>query len=154
MRKIIIILGMGMLNFSVMADSRFIKGNGKSSPCVTDSKTNLMWVKIPPSSKYTWDEAVDVVKKLNYCGYQNWRLPTREEQYELQSDAGHYASFAWLNTHGFSEIKTDFYWSQDIYTGDTAQAWGFFMYSGKTYNEPKNQLNYIWPVRDNKEIRK
>ena len=139
-----------MLHIFCFAGDRFILGLGAKSKCVIDTQNHLMWDKSPSSVRYTWDKANIYVKGLNLCGYTDWRLPTKEEQITLQRDATtvSYAPFAWLNTHGFSNIQTEFYWSSESYTLDEKDAWGFYMYSGKVYNESKTHKNYVWPVRD------
>jgi hypothetical protein len=130
------------------ASQRFISGTGTQQLCITDTTTNLMWSKSPLPGTYTWQEAQNATRKSTLCGYNDWRLPTRVEQYELQSEAGYTAPFAYLNSHGFSQVQTEFYWSSDVYQDDPATAWGFYMYSGKVYNELKTHKNFAWQVRN------
>ncbi len=147
MKKKYCIFGMILISTLSFAKERFVQGAGSESACVIDAKSHLMLAKSPPATKYNWDNANKYVKELKLCGFNNWRLPTKEEQVELQKNIGSYAAFAWFNTHGFDNIQTDFYWSGDSYTKDNHDAWGIYMYSSKVYNEPKSSLNYIWPVR-------
>ena len=147
MKKKYCFLGLVLISSLSFAKERFVKGSGSEAACVVDTKNHLMLVKAPPVSKYNWDNANKYVKELKLCGFSDWRLPTKEEQIELQNDVGAYATFAWFNTHGFDNIQTDFYWSSDSYVKDNHDAWGIYMYSSKVYNEPKSNLNYIWPVR-------
>lgn len=64
---------------------------------VTDEKTNLMWKKCPEGKKqlkeknystcvrstvtrsYTWKEAVNRAKTMQFAGYSDWRLPSLNE---------------------------------------------------------------------------
>jgi hypothetical protein len=135
---------------SIDNHERFISGTMNQVDCVTDSQTKLMLIKAPTSTKYTWQDANKYVKTLTTCGFKDWRLPTREEQIALQTDIGNYAAFAWFNTHGFSNIQTDFYWSSETYAPQPKDAWGIYMYSSKVYNEVKTGLNYVWAVRSTK----
>jgi hypothetical protein len=147
MKKKYCIFGMVLISTVGFAKERFIQGTGTKSACVIDAKSHLMLVKSPPITKYNWKTSHMYVNGLKLCGFSDWRLPTKEEQIELQQNIGSYAAFAWFNTHGFDNIQTDFYWSGDSYTKDNNDAWGIYMYSSKVYNEPKSSLNYIWPVR-------
>ncbi len=131
MKKKYCILAMVLINTVSFAKNLFIQGTGSQSACVTDAKSHLMLVKSPPAIKYNWGNANKYVKELKLCGFSNWRLPTKEEQIELQQNTGSYAAFAWFNTHGFDNIQTDFYWSGDSYSKDNNDAWGIYMYSSK-----------------------
>jgi hypothetical protein len=57
---------------------------------ITDTKTGLMWKRCPEGlsgvnceegklEKYTWDDAVERFKNVEYAGYSDWRLPTIDE---------------------------------------------------------------------------
>ena len=60
---------------------------------ITDTKTGLMWQKCSmgqtynPSTngcegsemKYKWQQALEVCEKFNFAGYDDWRLPNRNE---------------------------------------------------------------------------
>jgi len=152
LKKILILLPLLALssNFS-FASQRFITGKNNQELCIIDTTTNLMWSKSPLPGKYTWQEAQDTAHKSTLCGYNDWRLPTRVEQYELQAEAGYTAPFAWLNSHGFHQVQTEFYWSSDVYQDEPTTAWGFYMYSGKVYNELKTHKNFAWQVRNIKK---
>ncbi len=147
MKQKLLLIGVMAFGTAAYADGRFIVGKDLQADCVVDSTTNLMLVKTPPALKYTWSNANKYVKSLNLCGFKDWRLPSKEEQMQFQSDIGSFAPFAWFNTHGFSNIQTDFYWSNETYTQDPKDAWGVYMYSAKIYNERKSGLNYVWAVR-------
>lgn len=148
MKKICITLMSMLLMQNLIASKRFIQGIGVNKYCVIDNKTNLMWSKSPLPGKYTWDGAVKTIKQSRLCSYSDWRLPTKEEIYNLQKNSGYYAPFAWLNTNGFDNVQTEFYWSNEEYVADQDSAWGFYMYSGRVYYEPKTNKNYAWQVRN------
>lgn len=47
-----------------------------------DMDTSLTWQIEVDGKEYTWDEAFEYVQKLNneqYCGYDDWRIPTLDE---------------------------------------------------------------------------
>ena len=53
---------------------------------ITDSKTELMWMREDAWQKeakwYTWDEAAELASYFNdikFAGFQDWRLPMEEE---------------------------------------------------------------------------
>ena len=59
----------------------FLKG--KTDNVWVDKNTNLMWQVDITLNLMTWYEAESYVKVMNqnqYCGFNNWRLPTIEEQ--------------------------------------------------------------------------
>jgi len=65
------------------AKERFIDNQDGS---VTDSKTNLMWMKEDgwqsQAKWFTWDEALELVhyfNSLKFCSFQDWRMPSHEE---------------------------------------------------------------------------
>lgn len=149
MKKVCCLVSIISISAFSYANDRFIQGSGSQDGCMIDSKSNLMLAKNPDITKLSWYDANKYVKGLKLCGFNDWRLPTRQEQIKLQSDIGNYAAFAWFNTHGFNNIQTDFYWSKDTYIKNNNDAWGIYMYSSKVYNEPKSSLNYAWPVRNN-----
>lgn len=153
MRKIILAINLVAMSASSFATERFNAVSTDKAECISDQRSNLIWMKAPLAKKYTWAGANSYVKALTLCDYTDWRLATKEEQIFLQSNAGDYAPFAWFNTHGFTGIQTDFYWSSETYAEDRNTAWGVFMYSGKVYNEVKSGQNFVWPVRDNKILK-
>jgi hypothetical protein len=98
---------------------------------ITDKATNLMWVRKPKSATYNWSDAqLPPAIPTSYCGYTDWRLPSKDEMKGLinQAEAGggawvHYAN--WFNTiGGFSGIGTsDKYW---ISTKHPVSGWAFY----------------------------
>ncbi len=61
-------------------DGRFIDNENET---ITDTKTNLMWVKTDSYSDLEnclgWDESREYVSRLSTGGYSDWRMPTVKE---------------------------------------------------------------------------
>lgn len=83
-----------------------------------DNNTNLMWQLNVPSALMTWNEANGYVIDMNkqqYCGYNDWRLPTIEEQEWVHRYKN--LDVAWkykendVNPNDFSRA---FYWSSTL----------------------------------------
>lgn len=81
--------------------------------CVKDNVTGLLWEQKTTANKdntYTWDDTAQHINALNaanYCGYSDWRLPTREELMSI-IDYGRYNPA--INSI-FTNISSDGYWS-------------------------------------------
>ena len=97
-----------------------------SGDCVTDNLTGLMWAKNGnlPDRKKTWQTALDYVASINngagLCGYSDWRLPNVNEL-ESFTDVG---SATWqVNSQGFNNVQSDYYWSSTTMTPYPYNAW-------------------------------
>jgi len=127
----------------------------------------------------TWDQAMAWVSQLSYGGFEDWRLPITtqpdsscDDQYAGQqgyganctaSELGHmfYEGLGGLagqsisGAHNdsfdlFTNIQTEFYWSETEYPNVINQAWDFYMTNGYQYADNKFEPNsrYAWAVRD------
>lgn len=119
-----------------------------SGDCVTDNFTGLMWVKKPDSITRRWQQAIDFASGLSLCGYTDWRLPNINELESLVN-AGTANTAAWLNSQGFSNVQSDYYWSS---TTDTVYALFVYMWDGSMYDFTKSAYVYAWPVRAGQDI--
>ena len=123
-----------------------------SGDCVTDNLTGLMWAKNGnlPNGTQTWQGALDYVASINagsgLCGYKDWRLPNINELESLVN-AGEANSATWLNTQGFSNVQSDFYWSSTTNANSTDCALFVHVWSGFVGYGSRPFLFYIWPVR-------
>lgn len=127
---------------------------------IKDNNTGLIWeTKSPDKSdinyyekKYTWKEAFEYIKQLNkenYGGFNDWRLPNKEE---LRSIVNYEKSYNAIDTKYFKYNKADFYWSKDTYKDDNKLKWGiYFGYGcGIVYLETLNF--YVRAVRGGHNI--
>ena len=123
--------------------------------CVTDNLTGLMWVKSPDSITRTWQQALDYANGLNLCGYSDWRLPNVNEL-KILINAGQSNSTTWLNTQGFSNVLSGYYWSSTSGAGEPNYSWIIGMSSGSMYSsyyvKYSNSFVYVWPVRSGQVV--
>ena len=124
-----------------------------SGDCVTDNLTGLMWTKNAslPNGKRTWHQALDYVASMNsgsgLFGYHDWRLPNVNELESLVH-ADQSNSATWLNTQGFTNVQSDYYWSSSSSASNTGNAWAVDMWDGYVSRRSSAVwVNYVWPVR-------
>ena len=133
-------------------DERFVV----HEDAVFDNETKLTWMRTPdPGGKaMTWEEALDVVQRLNRmrsARYDNWRLPDKDELATLQSYAN--GQGVKMNLHelftriGFRSIRADYYWSATSSDDLPGLAWVIDLYGGGMSPADKNGKGYVWPVR-------
>jgi hypothetical protein len=128
------------------SDIRFTVGTGAQVDCVTDNLTGLMWVKNPDSTARLWQAAIDYAKTLNLCGFTDWRVPSIIEL-ESMVNAAQSNSATWLNTQGFSNVQSYYYWSSTASAFSTGYAWYVGMGDGDVGYDYKSVNFYVWPVR-------
>jgi hypothetical protein len=148
----------GVLYDKPIPVSRFIDNKDGT---VTDSMTNLIWLKNPNCfGMLDWRGAVMAAKGLKEgdCGPNSglvlsdssssgdWRLPTMKELCTLIDFSRREPALP--KGHKFSIVPQGYHWSAttlDYYTG---MAWIVYFESGTTsYKDIKNHAGYIWPVR-------
>ena len=125
---------------------------------VTDSLTGLMWLKDGGCFRNTWSSAFSTIANFNSntagynclgysANYTDWRLPNVNE---LESLTNYGASNqpSWLNSQGFLNAKSSYYWSSTTYRGSTTQAWIVNMQNAGSAYIRKSYTYYAWPVRE------
>ena len=119
-----------------------------SGECVTDNLTGLMWSKNAdlPGGARTWQAALDFANGLTLCGHSDWRLPNVNEMESLLH-ADMSDSAAWLNTTGFTNVRSDYYWSSTSQAFSAANGWVVGMGHGSVDWGDKENFLYVWPVR-------
>ena len=128
---------------------RFTVGTGVEADCVIDNLTGLIWTRNAnlPGTYKTWYQAMDYANNLTLCGYSDWRLPNVNELESL-TNAGQSNSATWLNTQGFSNVQSNYYWSSTTYAYYTVYAWIVSMWGGGMGSNGKSgNGSYVWPVR-------
>jgi hypothetical protein len=173
-RSIVIIL-LAVFILTVNANAALVdNGNGT----ITDTKTNLMWLKdanlsmtssYDSDGKMTWYNAMDWANNLLFAGYDDWRLPTTrvpdntcwgdnslDSGYCSGSELGnlyHNENInPWVQTP-FNNIQDGTYWSSTEYSSSFAYHLSFGT-GGSVYGggwqttRPKINSAYAWAVRD------
>ena len=122
----------------------------------------LMWEK--ESREMKWDEAMEYAKNLRLGGYDDWRLPSKEELAEVVTLCGGIAVKVYANdwrdiidrnrankdyqanyeAKGFS---SSYYWSSTTYAGNTGYAWYVLFYNGDQNFKGKSLNRYVRCVR-------
>jgi hypothetical protein len=138
----------GELQIGVVCPNPRFVDNGDQTQ--TDKLTGLIWSKDanPAAGTKNWSGALYYIKTLNssnYLGHNDWRLPNINELASLVNK-GQSNSATWLNTQGFSNVQSDYYWSGSTHANDTSSAWGVNVNHGLSYGN-KPTYSYVWPVR-------
>jgi hypothetical protein len=126
----------------------FWKGNrfdyGNDTTTIVDYKTSLMWTRSLDWAWTNWNGAVSLCDTLDYAGYTDWRLPTKEE---LEGIIGT-GSFPNDNLDGdkppFTDEESNYYWSSSA--GSTT-AWRVRYGTSSSHLDDKTAGNRVWPVR-------
>jgi hypothetical protein len=125
---------------------------------VTDHLTGLMWLKDANCfGTSNWQGALDRVADFNAnssnysctnytANYTDWVLPNIIELESLVN-AEEASPAAWLNTQGFTDVKSSNYWSASTNAYHTDFAWNVSMAYGSVSYYDKFYYNYVWPVR-------
>jgi len=138
--------------------SRFIDNKDGT---VTDSLTNLIWLKNPNIfGMLDWKGAVQAAKGLKEgkCSPDpsfvlsdgssagDWRLPTMKELCTLIDFSRREPALP--IGHKFSVVPPGYHWSATTHEYYSEMAWIVYFESGTTCYEPiKNRAGYVWPVR-------
>lgn len=111
--------------------------------------------------KVTWQHALDYVAKLNadnYLGFNDWRLPNRNEIRSLVN-YGVASTPSWLNAtqQGFSNFRSGFYWSSTTHATLPVAAWSTSFADGWVVAKTKDTGQaidhaYLLPVRSGQNI--
>ena len=97
----------------------------------------------------TWQEAISWVERLEYAGYHDWRLPTKEELVAFAKKGGN-RPVEFFNACGVNKVEPSWYWSQTSCTVDSTDAWVVDMWDGVADYDNKSFSYFVWPVRAGK----
>lgn len=122
-----------------------------------DSSTNnleivtidgLMYQNQPFTKEYTWEEAKEYAKNLRLGGYDDWRLPTKDELNKLLTkkktegkNGEHYVRKEFIE----NMPKSSFFWTSE--SRDSSSAWFVYFYLGGDYWNRKADSFYALCVR-------
>ncbi len=131
-------------------NGEFLNQQERNPLVYTDTVSGLMWSRNGniADEKMTWDDAMRWVEKLNYGGYSDWRLPTKDELEAFEKRGGE-SPFKWFNANGYKNVQDSNYWTSSI-ANYSAQAWVVSMEVAYKNYLSKNFNYYVWPVRDEK----
>jgi len=87
---------------------------------------------------------IKAVNAVGYCGYKDWRMPTR---YELASIVDFSSYTPAIDTTYFPNTKSDWFWSSSPYAGGGNGAWGVGFYYGFSNYSYKNDNVFVRLVR-------
>ena len=93
----------GRLAFGAFVDN--------SDGTVTDTSTGLMWQQETADSM-NWESAISYCEDLSLAGYDDWRLPNRNELQTLV-DYSKYSTA--IDTEFFPDTVSFYYWSSTTY---------------------------------------
>ncbi|MFK5976611.1 MAG: DUF1566 domain-containing protein [Sulfurovum sp.] len=97
---------------------------------------NLMIEDTPITQRYTHKEAEKYAKNLRLGGYNDWRLPTKDELLNIYN-----------NKYKLKNIKDDYFWTSTTNREDSAQAWVVYFNSGNDRWSNKTLSSFVRCVR-------
>lgn len=109
---------------------RFTESTIDDDVIVTDSSTGLTWQKEYVIGK-DWQAAIDYCSELSYAGYNDWRLPDKEELEALVVED------FYSPASSFPDMPSEWFWSSSTYDYDTLAAWyvDFIYGEARYYNK-------------------
>ena len=122
----------------------------------------LMWEK--ESREMNWDDAMEYAKNLRLGGYDDWRLPTREELAEVVRFCGgisvtlvddnwgdtwdkNKANENYQANYKAKGFASSFYWSSTSSASSTSYAWSVYFHNGSQGYYSKSYDYYVRCVR-------
>jgi len=111
----------------------------------------LMWGK--ETHNMDWYDTMEYAKNLRFGGYDDWRLPTKEELGEViqscKRDTGVIKCLLKLYVDYFESkgFDSSLYWSSTSISGYTDSAWVVFFHNGLVGNNDKDNNVYLRCVR-------
>ena len=111
-----------------------------------DHTTGLMWtVDDISSDRLNWNDADNAAKAVMLGGFDDWRLPTRQELLTLVDDTRVNPA---IDTAFFPTCKSDWYWSSTPWAGSPASdAWIVGFYNGGSGGNGRGALARVRACR-------
>jgi len=110
---------------------------------VTDTDTGLMWQKDTALGTYTWEQALSYCESSTLAGYNDWRLPNRNELQSIVDYSRYNPSIDPI----FSNTVSSSYWSSTTNAGYPGLAWFVFFGYGDVNGYEKSGYYYVRAVR-------
>jgi len=109
---------------------------------VTDLRTGLVWQKETSGPVMTLDDAINDCEDLSFAGFDDWRLPNKNElmslvNFDQESPA--------IDTTFFSDTYSDKYWTSTTFSGDEPGVWQVHFKNGQL--EYSSDAAYLRAVR-------
>jgi hypothetical protein len=155
-----LILLMLLVGSATAEDNRFVFFD----MTVKDNHSGLTWTRDAHLGLRDWNSAFDFVNELNsakYAGYDDWKLPSKEQLMTLSTYAhileydvmeGTRTPAELFNKMGFYKVVEDCYWSSSNDAFEIKFAWCVYMGDGTPCNPNKYERFYVWPVRCDQKI--
>jgi len=115
---------------------------------ILDRRTGLLWLKNGKSTlgAITWQEAGAFCDGLQYAGFTDWRLPTKEEFATIVDTANQSPALPMKSP--FENVVTFLdYWTQSDHIHGPGYAWAVNLYYGNKKFLNKKKYAFAWPVR-------
>ncbi|OPL16017.1 MAG: hypothetical protein AVO38_01795 [delta proteobacterium ML8_D] len=141
MRKYFLISMVGWMIFCSAAWAELVDNTDGT---VTDTQTGLMWQQAEAGAM-NWEAALTYCEDLELAGYDDWRLPNRNELQSIVDYSGYYPS---IDTVAFPGALSSSYWSSTTYAGYPDHAWHVYFYGGDVSSSGKSGSCYVRAVRD------
>ncbi len=93
----------------------------------------------------TWSY-VQAVNEATYCGYDDWRMPSRDELFSI-SDLRRLSAPPTINTAFFPNTRAAEYWSGNDYSFQYNAAWAWNFQLGHDRVDWKKEAKYVRLVR-------
>ncbi len=97
------------------------------------------------AARYTWAQALTAADSHKYGGFNDWRLPNKND---LESLVELSCSTPAINARQFPQTPAAFFWTSSPYTGVAAGAWSVDFAYGAVVASEKPGKNYVRLVRD------
>lgn len=125
---------------------------------VTHRRTGLMWMRCSQgqawtgttceghASKHSWRDAMQLADEREYAGYDDWRLPEREEMESLLEKR---CETPMINLEIFPNTPSNWYWTASMpgLEDDSHMAWYVSFSLGRVHNQRKENRNRVRLVR-------
>ena len=94
---------------------------------------------------FTWREALLAAELHSYGGYEDWRLPNKNELEFIVEESCYSPA---INSNVFPETPTGFFWTSSPYVGSSHAAWSIGFDFGSVSASVKKGGLYVRLVRD------